>query len=96
MVHILIYIHIVRVQKSLKKGPRLKYYAKTKSVCSAETTSMQGSTILQNGNLRQRYTGLLIGNWGISLEGLGHLKLHWWVLGSDRSAFLCHDLLTVG
>jgi hypothetical protein len=50
MVHILIYIHIVRVQKSLKKGPRLKYYAKTKSVCSAETTSMLGSPLLLNGD----------------------------------------------
>jgi hypothetical protein len=47
---------------------------------------------------RQRHTGLLIGKnilWGSSLEGLGNLKSHWWVLGvrvtGDRwSAFLYH------
>ena len=43
-----------------------------------------GSAILQNGDPRQRHAGLLIGNQGNSLEGLGHLTVHWWMLGGHR------------
>jgi hypothetical protein len=39
----------VRVQELLKEDPRLKWYSKAKSVYSEEITSMQGSTIHQNG-----------------------------------------------
>jgi hypothetical protein len=34
-----------KVQESLKEEPKLKYYVKTKSIYSAEATSIQGSVI---------------------------------------------------
>ena len=53
-------------------------------VYPAETTSIQGSTIFWNGDPRQRRSGLLVRNRGNTLEELGNLKFHWWVLGEHR------------
>ena len=55
--------HPLSPYKGLKiaEGRPQTQYAKTKGIYSAETTSMLGPTILQNGNPRQRHTCLLIG-----------------------------------
>jgi hypothetical protein len=69
---------------------------------SAETSSMWGSTILWNftrKNPEKVMQVFLWGGWVNSLEGLGSLKFHWWVLGvtdGQWSASLCREHLTVG
>jgi hypothetical protein len=52
-------------------------------------TGAVGSVILQNDHPRQRHLGLLIGSQGNSLEGLGNLKFHWWMLGGYRWSVVC-------
>lgn len=56
------------------------------------------STMFWNGDPRQRCAGLLTGNRENSLEGLGHLKFHWWMLGGHRCSVVCIPIscLTIG
>jgi hypothetical protein len=74
-----------------KEDPRHRYYEITMNICSVETSSTQGSTILQNGDPRQRQASLSTGNWW------DNLKFHWQMLGvtdDQWSTFLCHACST--
>lgn len=61
------------------------------NICSVETPSTQGSTILQNGDPKQKQASLFTGNW------LDNEKFHWQMLGvkdDQWSTFLCHACST--
>ena len=72
--------------KSAARRPPLTYAIdKGVFILQKEKACMQRSATYKNGeDDRQRHTGLLIGNQGNSLEKLGNMKFHWWMLGGHR------------